>query len=128
MKISYVISNENCSAAMLNKLPKKMGDPGSLTLPCQVGKLATIHVIFDSKASVKLRPYSFYMELNHLDPIPICTTIHLANKMVIFLRGLCEDLLGKIDKFVFSADFVVLDMEEDNQSPIILGRTFLSTT
>lgn len=29
-----VVLNENCSIAMLNKLPMKMGDPGSLTLPC----------------------------------------------------------------------------------------------
>ena len=33
----------------------------------------------------------------------------------------------KVDKFIFPADFVVLDMEEDEDIPIILGRPFLNT-
>ena len=33
----------------------------------------------------------------------------------------------KVDKFIFLADFVVLDMEEDEDIPIILGRPFLAT-
>ncbi|XP_023770512.1 uncharacterized protein LOC111919130 [Lactuca sativa] len=56
-EVSNVVLNENFSATMLKKLPKKMGDPGSLTLPCRF----------------------------------------------------------------------VLDMEEDHQVPIILGRPFLNT-
>lgn len=46
--------------------------------------------------------------------------IHLENKMVTFPRGICEDLLVKDDKFVFPIDFIILDMEEDHQIPIIL--------
>ena len=30
-------------------------------------------------------------------------------------------------KFLFLADFVILDMEEDDKVPIILGRRFLAT-
>ena len=37
-----------------------------------------------------------------------------------------EDVMVKVDKFIFSADFIVLDMEEDKEIPIILGRPFLS--
>ena len=33
----------------------------------------------------------------------------------------------KVGKFFIPVDFVVLDMEEDNQIPIILGRPFLAT-
>ena len=33
----------------------------------------------------------------------------------------------KVDKFIFPADFVVLDMEEDQNLPLILGRPFLAT-
>ena len=32
-----------------------------------------------------------------------------------------------MDKFIFPADFIVLDMEEDKEVPIILGRPFLTT-
>ena len=33
----------------------------------------------------------------------------------------------KVDKFIFPVDFIVLDMEEDREIPIILGRLFLDT-
>ena len=39
-----------------------------------------------------------------------------------------EDVLVKIDKFIFSANFIVLDMKEDSEIPIILGRPFLATS
>ena len=38
-----------------------------------------------------------------------------------------EDVLVKVDKFIFSEDFIVLDMEEDKEIPLILGRPFLAT-
>ena len=122
-----MVLNENCSAAMLNKLPKKIGDSGSLTLPCQFVNLATSYALADSGASVNLMPYSFFKNLNLLEPKLIRMAIHLANKMVTFPGGICEELLVKVDKFVFFADFIVLDMEEDHQVPIILGRLFLNT-
>ena len=36
-------------------------------------------------------------------------------------------MLVKVDKFIFPADFIVLDMAEDIELPLILGRPFLST-
>ena len=36
-------------------------------------------------------------------------------------------MLVKVDKLIFLVDFVVLDMEEDSEVPIILGRSFLAT-
>ncbi|XP_023758282.1 uncharacterized protein LOC111906743 [Lactuca sativa] len=125
---SKVVLNEHCSAAMLNKLPKKMGDPGSLTFPCQFGNLATSYALADSGTSVNLMPYSFFKKLNLPEPRPIRMEIHLVNKTVTFPRGICEDLLVKVDKFVFPTDFIVLDIEEDHQVSIILGKPFLNTT
>ncbi|XP_023740671.1 uncharacterized protein LOC111888795 [Lactuca sativa] len=104
-----------------------MGNPRSLTFPCQFGNLATSYALADSGASVNLMPYSFFKKLNLPEPRPIFMAIHLANKMVMFPRGICEDLLIKVDKFVFPTYFIVLDMEEDHQVPIIIGIPFLST-
>ena len=33
----------------------------------------------------------------------------------------------KVDKFIFSVDFIILDTEEDKEVPIIIGRPFLVT-
>ena len=38
-----------------------------------------------------------------------------------------KDFLVKVDKFIFPVDFIVLDMEEDKEIPIILSRPFLAT-
>ena len=38
-----------------------------------------------------------------------------------------EDILVKVDKFIFPADFLILDCEADINTPIILGRPFLAT-
>ncbi|GJV05905.1 reverse transcriptase domain-containing protein [Tanacetum coccineum] len=53
--------------------------------------------------------------------------IELANKTTQYPRGIAENDIVKIDKFVFPVDFVVLDIEEDHKVPIILGRPFLAT-
>ena len=60
---------------------------------------------------------------------PKLTTIslQLADRSYQHPRGIIENVLVKVGKFIFSADFVILDMEEDDTVPIILGRPFLAT-
>ena len=38
-----------------------------------------------------------------------------------------EDVMVKVDKFIFPIDFIILGMVEDKEIPIILGRPFLAT-
>ena len=58
---------------------------------------------------------------------PTTTTLQLADRSFKHLRGIIEDALVKVDKFIFPIDFIVLDMEEDKEIPIKLGRPFLAT-
>ncbi|XP_035838168.1 uncharacterized protein LOC118485807 [Helianthus annuus] len=58
---------------------------------------------------------------------PTRMSLSLADRSVKYPRGIIENLLVKVDKFVFPVDFVVLDMEADEKVPIILGRPFLCT-
>ncbi|GJY73009.1 DNA-directed DNA polymerase [Tanacetum coccineum] len=53
--------------------------------------------------------------------------IQLADRSIKYPIGVCENLLVKIRKFIFPVDFVVLEMDEDELVPIILGRPFLAT-
>ncbi len=41
--------------------------------------------------------------------------------------GILENIPIKVGKFFIPVDFIVLEMEEDVQIPIILGRLFLAT-
>ena len=54
-------------------------------------------------------------------------SLQLANKSYEHPRGIIENALVKVGKFVLPANFVILDMEEDDSVPITLGRPFLAT-
>ncbi|GJW14832.1 DNA-directed DNA polymerase [Tanacetum coccineum] len=102
-------------------------DPGSFTIPCIIGNVGINKALADLKANISLIPYSMFtrLGLGELKPTRMC--IELANKTTQYPRGIAENVIVKIDKFVFPVDFVVLYMEEDHKIPIILGRPFLAT-
>ena len=52
--------------------------------------------------------------------------MQLVDRSYVHPRGILEDLLVKVGPFIFPADFVILDMEEDIHLPLILGRPFLA--
>ncbi|XP_031253889.1 uncharacterized protein LOC116111867 [Pistacia vera] len=54
-------------------------------------------------------------------------SLQLTDRSIKHPRGIIEDVLVKVDKFIFPMDFIVLDMEEDKEIPLILGRSFLAT-
>jgi len=58
---------------------------------------------------------------------PTSMTLQLADKSITSPYGVIQDLLIKVDKFFFPVDFVVVDMEEDHEVPVILGRPFMKT-
>ena len=52
----------------------------------------------------------------------------MADQSIQFLEGIAEDIMVKIQDNYVSADFMILDMGEEEDVPIILGRPFLNTT
>ncbi|GKC98518.1 putative reverse transcriptase domain-containing protein [Tanacetum coccineum] len=50
-----------------------------------------------------------------------------GNRTVKYPKGISENVLVGIGKFVFPIDFIILDMPEDIKVPLILERPFLST-
>lgn len=55
-------------------------------------------------------------------------SVQLANRTVKYPRGIIEDVLVKDNTFIFPVDFVIIDMSEDVEVPLILGRPFLATS
>ena len=78
-------------------------------------------------ASINLMPLSIFRRLGLEEARPTTITLHLANRSLKHPRGVIEDVLVKVDKFIFPAYVIVLDMEEDKEIPIILGRPLLAT-
>ncbi|KAK5811988.1 hypothetical protein PVK06_027382 [Gossypium arboreum] len=124
--LSTVELNEECSAILKNKLPTKLKDPGSFTIPCLIGSLNFEKALADLGASINLMPYKMFKQLGLGEPKPTRMSIQLADRSVKYPRGIIEDVLVKVDKFIFPIYFVVLDMNEAVEVPLILGRPFLA--
>ena len=122
-----VALTEECSAILQKKLPPKLKDPGSFCIPCTIGQYNFERALCDLGASVNLMPLSVYRKLGLGEVKPTTISLLLADRSIKHPRGILEDVLVKVDKFIFPADFIVLDMEEDQEIPIILGRPFLAT-
>ncbi|KAI3797283.1 hypothetical protein L1987_32539 [Smallanthus sonchifolius] len=125
--ISEVSLSEQCSVMVQNKLPEKLGDSGRFTIPCMFGGLPLHYALADLGASINLIPYSIYKRLDLGKLQPTRMSISLADCSVKYPRGIGENPLVKVGKFVLLVDFVILDMEVDDRVPLILGRPFLRT-
>ena len=122
-----VALNEKCSAILQKKLPTKLKDPGRFIIPCAIGSSFSCNALCDLGASINLMPLSIYKKLRLGDVQPTTVKLQLADGTYIFPKGEIENILVKVDKFIFLTDFVILEMEEDKNVPIIMGRPFLAT-
>ena len=52
-------------------------------------------------------------------------TLQLANQSITRPYRVVEDALVKVRHFTFPVDFVIMDIEEDTNIPLILGRPFM---
>nr|GEU36678.1 reverse transcriptase domain-containing protein [Tanacetum cinerariifolium] len=103
--------NENCSAVILKKLPKKLGDPGKFLISCGFNEL-------------KCKALA---DLGAPELISTRMTLELANRAICTPIGIAKDVFVSVGKFTFPANFVIVDYEIDPRVPLILGRPFLRT-
>ncbi|GJW24657.1 reverse transcriptase domain-containing protein [Tanacetum coccineum] len=119
--------NEHCLAVILNKLPKKLGDPGKFLTPCDFPRMDECLALADLGASINLMPVSVWKKLSLPELAPTCMTLELADRSITQPIGIAEDVYLKVGKFKFPADFVVVDFDVDPRVPLILRRSFLKT-
>nr|GEW29725.1 reverse transcriptase domain-containing protein [Tanacetum cinerariifolium] len=118
---------EHCSAVILNKLPRKLGDPGKFLIPCEFPGMDECLALADLGASINLMPLSVWEGVSLPKLTPTCMTLELVDRFVSKPIGIAKDVSVKVGVFHFPADFVVVDFEPDLQVPLILGRCFLKT-
>ncbi|CAN6453712.1 unnamed protein product [Victoria cruziana] len=125
-----VLLSEETSSLLYRRLPRKLEDPGAPIIPCVIGHIRVERALLDLGASVNILPGYFYDMFNLEGLKPTSMTIQMVDRSVKAPRGVLEDVLLKIEDFLFPVDFVILDMEgvnAKNQTPIILGKLFLAT-
>ncbi|GKC58957.1 putative reverse transcriptase domain-containing protein [Tanacetum coccineum] len=108
-------------------IPRKEKDPGTFTLPCYIINVCFANALADLGASVSVMPLSTYLNLGLGELAHTKLTVELADRTVKYPKGIAENVLVGIGKFVFLIDFIILDMPEDVKMPLILERPILST-
>ncbi|GJW12208.1 reverse transcriptase domain-containing protein [Tanacetum coccineum] len=91
--------NEHCSAVILNKLPKKLGDPGRFLIPCKFPGMDECLALADLGASINLMPFSVWKKLNLPDLTPTCMTLELADRSISRPIGIAKDVNVKVGVF-----------------------------
>nr|GEV48999.1 reverse transcriptase domain-containing protein [Tanacetum cinerariifolium] len=104
-ELANVSLNENCSAMLLKKLPKKLGDPDKFLIPCDFLRI----------------------DISLPELTPTRMTLELADRSITRPKGVIEDVFVKVGKIHFPTDFMVVDFEGDPRVPLILRRSFLRT-
>ncbi|XP_066160965.1 uncharacterized protein [Oryza sativa Japonica Group] len=118
---------EQCSNLILHKLPEKKKDPGCPTITCSIGAQQFDQVSCNLGASVSVVLKDVFDKLNFTVLAPTPMRLQLADSSVRYPAGIAEDVPVKIRDFFIPVDFVVLDMDTGKETPLILGRPFLST-
>ncbi|XP_019252636.1 PREDICTED: uncharacterized protein LOC109231429 [Nicotiana attenuata] len=127
IKFETVALTEECTSRVQNKLPQKLKYLGSFTIPVRIGNIDVGRALCDLEASINLMPLSLFKQLGLGAPRPTTVMLQLTDRFIAYPKGVIEDVLLQIGKYILPADFIILDYDADEQVPIILGRPLLAT-
>nr|GEZ81246.1 reverse transcriptase domain-containing protein [Tanacetum cinerariifolium] len=87
--------NEHFSTVILNKLPRKLGDPGKFLIPCEFLGMDECFALADLGASINLMPLSVWEGLSLPGLTPTCMTLKLADHSVSKPISIAKDVSVK---------------------------------
>ncbi|XP_016560455.1 uncharacterized protein LOC107859839 [Capsicum annuum] len=127
MDFETIEVTHNCSAIMFSTMVVKKEDLGAFTIPCTIGVYKFGKTLCDLGASINLMPLAMFRKLALGAPKPTTMRLLMSDRSIKKIVSVLYDVLVKVDWFIFSADFVILDCEVNHEVPIIFGRPFLAT-
>ncbi|CAJ2638232.1 unnamed protein product [Trifolium pratense] len=122
-----VMLTTKCSAILQNEMPPKLKDPGSFSIPCVIGKYVIDRALCDLGASISLMPVALCEKLKMGELRPTKMSVQFADRSVKYPLGILENVPVRVGQFFIPTDFKVMDIREDSNTPILLGRPFLAT-
>nr|GEU75216.1 DNA-directed DNA polymerase [Tanacetum cinerariifolium] len=96
-EMARTLMNEHCSAVILNKFPRKLGDPGKFLIPCEFPGMNECLALADLGASINLLPLFVWEGLSHSKLTPTCITLELADRSVSKPIGIAKDVSVKVE-------------------------------
>ncbi|GKB23133.1 reverse transcriptase domain-containing protein [Tanacetum coccineum] len=112
--------NENSLAVILNKLPKKLGDPGRFLIPCEFSGINTCNALADLGVRINLMPYSVRKNLSLPELTPNCMTLELADRLISEPIDITED--------VYVTMFLVFKCDIGVENPLLTMILIVSTS
>ncbi|XP_016718681.1 uncharacterized protein [Gossypium hirsutum] len=121
-----VAVTEGCTTMLKNELPPKLKDPRNFTIPYSIGNHYVGKALCDLGASINLMHMSVFKKLGIRKVRPTTVTLQLADRLYIHPEGKIEDVLVRVDKFIFPTKFIILECKVNKEVLIILGQPFLA--
>ncbi|XP_057720028.1 uncharacterized protein LOC130934480 [Arachis stenosperma] len=121
-----MVLTKECSAIIQSNLSRKMPDTGSFQIPCTIRSITFEKALYDLGASINLMSLFVMEKLQIKKEQQTRIALQMADKSLKYAHGIVENLLVKVGKFFLPSDFIILDMGEDDNTSIILGRPFLA--
>nr|GEU30264.1 reverse transcriptase domain-containing protein [Tanacetum cinerariifolium] len=87
--------NKHYSTVILNKLPRKLGDPEKFLIPCEFPGTDKCLALADLGASINLMPLSVWKGLSLSELTPTCMTLELTDRSVSKPIGIAKDVSVK---------------------------------
>ncbi|XP_072064290.1 uncharacterized protein [Arachis hypogaea] len=118
-------------SSLMKPIPEKCGDPGPCLMSCRIGGVTFHDCMCDLGACVSIMTLSIFARLNLAPLKRSAAKFVLADKSVITVMGIAEDVLVEIKDLVFPVDFYILEMpptDNRSSSSVLLGRPFLKTS
>jgi hypothetical protein len=107
----------------------KKDDPSVPMIECTIGQKIFHKTFCDVGSGINIMSKVTYEYLFGNEPLYLTyMQLQIAEQSIQFLDGIAKDIMVKIQDHYAPTDFMVLDMEEEYDSLIILGRPFFNTT
>ena len=126
-KYDYALSSWG-SYLLDSQFTIKKGDPGTPTITYSIGTHTFHNALCDLGSSVNIMSKATYDKLFYTTLAPTSVYLQLTDQSTYYLEGVATDLLVNVRSTYVPIDFMILDMSNAKDTPLILGCPFLNTT
>ncbi|GJW76387.1 putative reverse transcriptase domain-containing protein [Tanacetum coccineum] len=105
-----------------NSIPRKEKDLGSFTLPCFINNVCFDNALVDLGASISVMPLSTYLNLGLGELAHTKLTVEIADRTLKYPKGIVENMLVGIGKFIFPVNIIIPDMPKDIKITLRIGE------
>nr|GEX24772.1 reverse transcriptase domain-containing protein [Tanacetum cinerariifolium] len=115
-EMARTLMNEHCSAVILNKLPRKLGDPGKFLIPCKFPRMDECLALANLGASINLMPLSVWEGLSLLELTSTYMTLELVDRSVSKPISIAKDVSVKTGRALIDVDKGELTLRIGNEA------------